>query len=86
MPTIALPVDARAEVSFRPYKARTPIFALAVGQVLVSLTLPDRLHAEHVEFARHLAEHAAAYAIEVERIFVSGVSRPVNRTNSKEVA
>jgi hypothetical protein len=31
------------------------------------LTLPERLRAEDVEFARRLAEQSAAYAVEVER-------------------
>jgi hypothetical protein len=40
--------------------------------VLVSLTLPERLRADHVAFARSLAEQAAAYAAEVERIYRNG--------------
>ena len=37
------------------------------GALLVTLTLPDRLEAGHVEFARQLACRAMAYAVEVER-------------------
>jgi hypothetical protein len=35
--------------------------------LLVTLTLPERIEAGHVEFARQLAASAAAYAAEVER-------------------
>jgi hypothetical protein len=33
----------------------------------ITLTLPERVEAGHVEFARALARSAARYAIEVER-------------------
>jgi hypothetical protein len=36
---------------------------------LVTLTVPDLIEAGHVEFARRLAQSAAAYAVEVERRF-----------------
>jgi hypothetical protein len=48
------------------------VFTLNAGRVLVSLTLPERLRAEHVEFARVLAEQATAYAVEVERLYRNG--------------
>lgn len=73
--SLSLPVESRSRVELRSYARRTPIFTLDAGRVLVSLTLPERLRAEHVEFARSLAELAAAYAAEVERTFRNGAGR-----------
>jgi hypothetical protein len=69
VPALALPVDARSGVSFRDYPNRTPLLCIATARpaLLVTLTLPDRLEAGHVEFARQLACHALAYAVAVER-------------------
>ena len=69
VPALALPVDARSGVSFRDYPNRTPLLSIATARpaLLVTLTLPDRLEAGHVEFARQLACHALAYAVAVER-------------------
>ena len=72
MSAMFLPVEVRSGVEFRAYARRTPVLTLNAGKVLVSLTLPERLRAEHVAFARSLAEPAAAYAIEVERMYRSG--------------
>ena len=66
--SVCIPVGSRAAVEFRRYDHRTPILTLrAAPAVLVTLTLPDRIEAGHVEFARQLARLAARYAIEVER-------------------
>jgi hypothetical protein len=69
VPALALPVDPRAEVSFRGYQNRTPLLTIATGRppLLVTLTLPDQLEAGHVDFARQLAAKAWAYAVAVER-------------------
>jgi hypothetical protein len=67
--TVALPVGAGAGAEFKPYGSRTPILTLTVARTLVTLTLPERVRVEHVAFARVLAAQAAAYAIEVERIY-----------------
>jgi hypothetical protein len=69
VPALALPVDARAGVSFRGYAHRTPLLTITTGgpALLVTLTLPEQLEAGHVEFARQLACHAWAYAVAVER-------------------
>jgi hypothetical protein len=69
VPALALPVDARAGVSFRGYEHRTPLLTIATGYpaLLVTLTLPEQLEAGHVEFARQLACQAWAYAVAVER-------------------
>jgi hypothetical protein len=72
MSALSLPIEQRSGAEFRAYARRTPVFTLNAGQVLVSLTLPERLRAEHVEFARALAEQAAAYAAEVERMYRNG--------------
>ena len=72
MSALSLPIDARATSSFRAFRARTPLFTVAAGQVLVTLTLPERLSAGEVAFARRLADQAAAYAAEVERLYRSG--------------
>jgi hypothetical protein len=66
---LTLPVEATAGAEFRGYAGRTPVFTVNAGQVMVSLTLPERLRTEHVQFARSLAEQATAYAVEVERLF-----------------
>jgi hypothetical protein len=69
VPALAVPVDARSGVSFFGYPNRSPLLAITTGRpaLLVTLTLPDRLEAGHVEFARQLACRAMAYAVEVER-------------------
>ncbi|MCP2340584.1 hypothetical protein [Actinomadura rupiterrae] len=69
MGALTLPVDANATSEFRSFRARTPLFSIIAGRVLVTLTLPERLRAEDVEFARTLAEQASAYATEVERAY-----------------
>lgn len=68
-PALALPVDAKAGVSFRGYEHRTPLLTITTGRssLLVTLTLPEQLEAGHVEFARQLASQAWAYAVAVER-------------------
>lgn len=72
MSALSLPIEPRSDVEFRAYARRTPVFTLTTGRVLVSLTLPERLRAEHVEFARLLANQARAYAAEVERVYRNG--------------
>jgi hypothetical protein len=69
VPALALPVDAKAGVSFRGYEHRTPLLTIATGRsaLLVTLTLPEQLEAGHVTFARQLACQAWAYAVAVER-------------------
>jgi len=69
VPALALPVDAAAGVSFRGYEHRTPLLTIATARpaLLVTLTLPERLEAGHVDFARQLAAQAWAYAVAVER-------------------
>jgi hypothetical protein len=69
VPALALPVDAKAGVSFRGYENRTPLLTIATGgpALLVTLTLPEQLEAGHVDFARQLACQAWAYAVAVER-------------------
>jgi hypothetical protein len=64
---VCLRVGARHEVAFVPFPNRAPLFVVGTGSTRVSLTLPDELTAAHVEFARHLASHAWAYAVAVER-------------------
>jgi hypothetical protein len=71
---LSLPVEPKSRVELRAYARRTPILTVNAGRLLISLTLPERLRAEHVEFARSLAEQAAAYAVEVERHFRNGSS------------
>jgi hypothetical protein len=66
---LTLPVDARSSVECQVFRSRTPLLSVAAGRVLVTFTLPERLRAEDVEFARRLAERSAAYAIEVERLY-----------------
>ena len=69
IPALALPVDPAAGVSFLGYEHRTPLLTIATGRpaLMVTLTLPERLEAGHVDFARQLAAKAFAYAVAVER-------------------
>ena len=69
VPTLALPVDPGAGVSFLGYEHRTPLLTITTGRpaLLVTLTLPEHLEAGHVDFARQLACQAWAYAVAVER-------------------
>jgi len=69
MSALSLPIDGASQVEYKSFAARTPLLSVAAGRTLVALTLPERLRAEDVEFARRLAEQAAAYAVEVERLF-----------------
>ena len=64
---VCLRVGGRHEVAFVPFPNRSPLFVVGAGSTRVSLTLPDELTAAHVEFARHLASQAWAYAVAVER-------------------
>jgi hypothetical protein len=81
MSALSLPVDGSASVEFKQFRARTPLFTVKAGRVLVTLTLPERVGTGDVEFARGLAEQAAAYAVEVERLFRSG-GRPSSTRSS----
>jgi len=71
VPALALPVDAKAGVSFRRYEHRTPLLTITTGRpaLMVTLTLPEQLEAGHVEFARQLAAKAWAYAVAIERSY-----------------
>ncbi|MEW2356223.1 hypothetical protein [Spirillospora sp. NPDC029432] len=69
---LLLPVDSTSTSEFQSFRSRTPLFTVSAGRVLVTLALPERLGASDVEFARSLAEQAAAYATEVERLYRSG--------------
>lgn len=72
MSALSLPIDKTATSEFRAFRARTPLFTVTAGRVLVTLTLSERLRPEDVEFARSLAEQATAYAAEVERLYRCG--------------
>jgi hypothetical protein len=64
---LCLRVGSRHQVEFVPFPARAPLFVIAAGGALVSLTLPEQVEAGHVDFARQLAAKAWAYAVAVER-------------------
>jgi hypothetical protein len=66
---VTVPVDVRSVVAFEAYPSRTPLLTIMAVRpgLLVTLTLPERLEAGHVRFARDLAASAATYATEVER-------------------
>jgi hypothetical protein len=66
---LTLPVDVRSAVAFEAYRDRTPLLTIMAVRpaLLITLTLPERLEAGHVRFARDLAAMAASYATEVER-------------------
>ena len=69
--TVCVPVDARSGAELRCYPQRSPLLTIRAGRpaLLVILTVPERVEAGHVAFARQLAQSAAAYAVEVERRF-----------------
>jgi hypothetical protein len=67
--TVTLPVNVRSAVAFEAYRDRTPLLTIMTVRpaLLVTLTLPERIEAGHVRFARDLAAMSASYATEVER-------------------
>ena len=69
--SLCVPVDARSGAELRCYPQRAPLLTIRAGRpsLLVTLTVPERVEAGHVEFARQLAQSATAYAVEVERRF-----------------
>jgi hypothetical protein len=83
--SLCVPVDARSGAEVHCYPQRTPLLTIRAGRpaLLVTLTVPERIEAGHVDFARQLAQSAIAYAVEVERRF-RGLSRLADAT--KEVA
>jgi hypothetical protein len=78
---LSLPVDARSAVECRTFRSRPPLLSVAVGRMLVTLTLPGRPRAEDVEFARRPAEQSVAYALEVERRYRGCVCPPVRQVD-----
>jgi hypothetical protein len=82
--SVCVPVDSRSVAELLSYQDRSPLLAIRAGRpaLLVTLTVPERIEAGHVQFARQLAQSATAYAVEVERRFL-GLPRPAE---SKEVA
>jgi hypothetical protein len=69
--SLCVPVDATSGAELRCYPQRAPLLTIRAGRptLLVTLTVPERVEAGHVAFARQLAKSAAAYAVEVERRF-----------------
>ena len=82
--SLRVSVDGRSQAELLSYRGRSPLLTIRAGKppLLVTLTVPERIEAGHVEFARQLAQSAAAYAVEVERRF-RGLPRLVE---AKEVA
>jgi hypothetical protein len=70
-PSLCVPVDTRSAAEVLSYRDRAPLLTIRAGRpaLLVTLTVPEAIEAGHVEFARQLAQSAAAYAVEVERRF-----------------
>jgi len=83
--SLCVPVDGRSGAELRCYPQRAPLLTICAGRpaLLVTLTVPERIEAGHVAFARQLAQSATAYAVEVERRF-RGLPPLANTT--KEVA
>lgn len=82
---LCVPVGAKSAAEVHCYPQRAPLLTIRAGRppLLVTLTVPERVEAGHVAFARQLAMSAAAYAVEVERWF-RGLPRLADTT--KEVA
>lgn len=76
--SVTVPVDGRSLVAFDAYTGRTPLLSVLAprSSLVITLTLPERVDAGHVRFARDLAVQAAAYATEVERAFRGLPTRP----------
>jgi hypothetical protein len=70
-PSLCVPVDTQSGAELLSYRDRAPLLTIRAGRpaLLVTLTVPEAIEAGHVEFARQLAESAAAYAVAVERRF-----------------
>ena len=67
--SVCIPVGSRAAVEFRRYDHRTPILTLRVAPaVLVTLTLPEKIDAGHIQFARQLARLAVGREEVVARV------------------
>jgi hypothetical protein len=69
--SLCVPVDAKSGAELHCYPQRAPLLTIRAGRpaLLVTLTVPERIEAGHVDFARQLAQSATAYAVEVERRF-----------------
>ena len=69
--SLCVPVDARSGAELHCYPERAPLLTIRAGRpaLLVTPTVPERVEAGHVAFARQLAQSATAYAVEVERRF-----------------
>ena len=69
--SLCVPVDDRSSAELLSFRGHSPLLTIRAGRpsLLVTLTVPDLIEAGHVEFARRLAQSAAAYAVEVERRF-----------------
>ena len=69
--TVTVPVGVRSGAAFEAYAGRTPLLSIWAVRpaLLVTLTLPERIEAGHVRFARQLADLTARYAVEVERTY-----------------
>ena len=82
--SLCVPVDARSGAELHCYPERAPLLTIRAGRpaLLVTPTVPERVEAGHVAFARQLAQSATAYAVEVERRF-RGLPR---LAQTKEVA
>jgi hypothetical protein len=83
--SLCVPVDAKSGAELQCYPHRAPLLTIRAGRpaLLVTLTVPERMEAGHVAFARQLAQSATAYAVEVERWF-RGLPRLADQ--KKEVA
>ena len=86
--SVYVPVDGNAVAEFHRYGHRAPILVIRSGQpaAWVTLTLPERVEAGHVEFARALARSAARYAIEVERCWRGLPCLPAPKVRPRAVA
>lgn len=82
--SVCVPVDARSAAELRCYTQRSPLLTIRTARpaLLVTFTVPERIEAGHVAFARQLSQSATAYAVEVERRF-RGLPR---LATAKEVA
>jgi hypothetical protein len=85
--SVCVPGDGRSVAELWAYRDRSPLLAIRAGRpaLLLTLTVPERVEAGHVEFARQLARAAAAYAVEVERRW-SGPAQPVQQDNKNVAA
>jgi hypothetical protein len=84
---VSFHLDDRAWICVAGAENGRPHLVIAHGDVSVSVGLaPDQVTAEDARIARHLADQAAEYAAEVERLSAATSMAPEAGTDGTEAA